>query len=138
MLDPLQDYPGYLLRRASAVAMADLSKSLSALDLRPSEATVLLTIDTNPNATLSDIGRLLEIASPNMAPLVARLEARNLLAREPMDGRSHALSLTPHGRAMTNQIRKIVAEHEAALLDKIPASTRNAFLKGLRAIWKGE
>jgi DNA-binding MarR family transcriptional regulator len=138
MLDPLQDYPGYLLRRASAVAMADLSRSLSALDLRPSEATVLLTIDTNPNATLSDIGRLLEIASANMAPLVARLEARNLIAREPMDGRSHALSLTPRGRTMTNQIRKIVAEHEAALLDKIPAPTRNAFLKSLRAIWKGE
>jgi len=138
MLDPLQDYPGYLLRRASAVAMADLSKRLSALDLRPSEATVLLTIDTNPNATLSDIGLLLEIASPNMAPLIARLEGRSLIAREPVDGRSHALSLAPRGRAMTDQIRKIVAEHEAALLDKIPAATRGAFLKGLRAIWKGE
>jgi DNA-binding MarR family transcriptional regulator len=55
-----------------------------------------------------------------------------------MDGRSHALSLTPRGRAITNQIRKIVAEHEATLLDKIPASARSAFLESLRAIWKGE
>jgi DNA-binding MarR family transcriptional regulator len=118
--------------------MTDLAKKLGALDLRPTEATVLLTIDANPNATLSGVGRLLEIASPNMAPLIARLEGRSLIAREPMDGRSHALSLTPRGRAITNQIRKIVAEHEATLLDKIPASARSAFLESLRAIWKGE
>lgn len=138
MIDPLKDYPGYLLRRASAVAMADLAKKLSSLDLRPTEATVLLTIDSNPNASLSDVGRLLEIASANMAPLIARLETKNLIEREPMDGRSHALTLAPRGRSMTNQIKKIVAEHEAALLEKIPASARSAFVKGLRAIWKGE
>jgi len=49
---------------------------LAALDLRPTEATVLLTIEANPNATLSGVGRLLEIASPNMAPLIARLEGK--------------------------------------------------------------
>jgi DNA-binding MarR family transcriptional regulator len=138
MIDPLKDYPGYLLRRASATAMADLAKKLSALDLKPAEASVLLTIDANPNASSSDVGRLLEIASANMAPLVARLEGKDLIAREPMDGRSHALSLAPRGRSLTNQIKKIVAEHEAALMDKVPASARSAFLKGLRGIWKGD
>ena len=138
MIDPFKDYPGYLLRRASAVTMAEFAKKLGALDLRPTEATVLLVIDSNPNASLSDIGRLLAIASANMAPLIAKLEAKNLIERAPIDGRSHALTLAPRGRSMTNQIKKIVAEHEAALLEKIPPSARSAFLKGLRAIWKGE
>ena len=138
MNDPLIDYPGYLLRRASAVTMATLAKRLLPLDLRPTEASVLLTIDSNPNASLSDVGRLLEIASANMAPLIARLEARNLIERQPLDGRSHALTLTSRGRTATNQVKKILAEHETALLEKIPASARSAFLKALRAIWKGE
>lgn len=135
MIDPLKNYPGYLLRRASTAAMADLAKRLEALGLRPTEATVLQIIDANPDATQSDIGRLLEIASANMAPLVARLEGRDLIEREAVDGRSHGLALTAAGRALTIRVKKAVAEHEAALLDKIPAAQRSAFLKGLRAIW---
>jgi DNA-binding MarR family transcriptional regulator len=138
MIDPLKDYPGYLLRRASAVAMADLAQRLRPLDLRATEATALLTIDANPNATQSEIGRRLEIASANMAPLIARLEKKDLIERNPMDGRSHTLSLTLSGLELTNEIKKIVSEHETDLLNKIPVSTRSAFLKGLRAIWKDE
>ena len=138
MIDPFKENHGYLLRRASTTAMADLAKRLKTLDLRPTEATVLLTIDANLNPTLSEVGRLLEIASANMAPLIARLEGRDLIAREPMDGRSHALSLTPAGMETTERIKQIVASHEADLLNKIPPEARSAFLKGLRAIWKDE
>ncbi|MBN2791435.1 MAG: MarR family transcriptional regulator [Desulfuromonadales bacterium] len=129
---------GYLLRRASTVAMVELAKRLKALDLRPTEATVLLSIDANPNATPSELGRLLAIASANMAPLIARLEVRKLIEREPMDGRSHALSLTPDGLEIIKQIQRIVTEHETDLLDNIPVSARKAILTGLRAIWKDD
>lgn len=138
MIDPLKDYPGYLLRRASVAAMADLARRLGTLDLRPSEATILLAIDANPHATLSDVGRLLGIASANMAPLVAGLEAAHLVERTRMDGRSQAMTLAPRGRRVTVRIKAIVAEHEATLLERIPVSARGAFLEALRAIWKGE
>ena len=71
MIDPLTNYPGYLLRRASAAAMANLAKRLKKLNLSPTEATILNVIDANPNANQSDIGRLLDIARANMAPLVS-------------------------------------------------------------------
>jgi len=138
MIDPLTDYPGYQLRRASAAAMADLADRLGVLDLRPAEATVLLVIEANPSATLSEVGRLLRIASANMTPLIARLEGRNLIEREPMDGRSQGLMLAPLGRSLTRQVKAVVADHEAALIEKIPATTRDEFLRTLRAIWAGE
>jgi DNA-binding MarR family transcriptional regulator len=138
MIDPLMDYPGYQLRRASAAAMADLADRLSPLDLRPVEATVLLAIEVNPSATLSEIGRLLRIASANMTPLIARLEGRNLIKREPMDGRSQGLVLAPLGRSLTLQIKDVVADHEATLIARIPAAARGEFLRALRAIWTGE
>ena len=134
MIDPLTDYPGYLLRRASAAAMANLAKRLKSLDLSPTEATILNVIDANPNANQSDIGRLLDIARANMAPLVARLAGRKLIDRQPVDKRSHGLVLTRAGRTLAAKIKKVFAEHETALLSKIPAVQRDVFFSVMRAL----
>jgi DNA-binding MarR family transcriptional regulator len=138
MKDPLDGYPGYLLRRASSLSMAKLSGKLAALELSPTEATVLHVIDANPNATQSGIGKLLDIASANMAPLVSRLEKRGLIARQRVDGRSHGLALTTRGQTLAERVRKIVGAHEAALIAKVPASQRAAFLATLRALQEAE
>jgi DNA-binding MarR family transcriptional regulator len=135
-IDPLNDYPGYQLRRASSAAMATLAKRLGALSLRPTEATVLMVIEANPNITQSEIGRLLDIASANMAALVSRLEERDLVGRTPVDGRSDGLGLRAAGRTVTARVKKVLAAHEQTLLSKVPASCRTAFLAGLRAIWE--
>ena len=134
-IDPLENYPGYSLRRASATAMAKLARRVAELDLRPTEATVLLVIDANPNITQSEIGRMLDIASANMAPLVSRLVDRELLERQPVDGRSHGLVLTNTGKNITAKVKKTVAMHEEELLSKIPAAERKAFLAILRSLW---
>jgi DNA-binding MarR family transcriptional regulator len=131
MIDPLANYPGYLLRRASAFAMANLGKRLKGLGLSPTEATILNVIDANPNANQSDIGRLLDIARANMAPLVARLAGRDLIERQPVDKRSHGLVLTRAGRTLTAKAKKVFAEHETALLTRIPKAQREAFFAAL-------
>ena len=134
-IDPLENYPGYSLRRASAASMARLARRFAAFDLRPAEATVLLVIDANPNITQSDIGRMLDIASANMAPLVSRLADRKLVERQPVNGRSHGLVLTSTGRSVTTRAKRAVTKHERELLSKIPASQRKAFLAALRTLW---
>lgn len=118
--------------------MAKLASRFAALDLRPAEATVLMVIDANPNITQSEIGRMLDIASANMAPLVSRLADRELVERQPVDGRSHGLALTSTGRSVTTKVKKAVAIHEEELLSKIPASQRKTFLAALRTLWSEE
>ena len=135
VIDPLKNLPGYALRRASAVAMQQLARRLSDLDLRPSEASVLLVIEANPNITQSEIGRLLDIAGANMAPLIGRLAKRELLERQPVDGRSHGLTLTARGRSLGARVRTVMKSHEDALLAKIPAAKHAAFLTALRFLW---
>jgi DNA-binding MarR family transcriptional regulator len=137
IVDPLKDLPGYALRRASALVMAKLSDRLSALDLRPSEASVLLIIDANPGSTQSQIGRLLDIARANMAPLTARLAARGLIVRESAGGRAHGLTLSASGRRLTQKAQRIVAQLEAELIERIPAARRTAFLRTLNALFTG-
>jgi DNA-binding MarR family transcriptional regulator len=136
MIDPLNDYPGYLLRRASVFTLARLAQRLKALHLSPTQAAVLCVIDANPNGKPSEIGRLLDIASANMAPLIARLEKRDLILRQPVDGRSHGLSLSRSGRSLAARAKRIMADHEERLMRKIPATQRRAFLAVLRALQK--
>ena len=134
-VDPLKDLPGYALRRASAAAMQSLARGLRPLDLRPAEASVLMVIESNPNISQSEIGRMLDIAGANMAPLVGRLEKRELVERRPVDGRSHGLQLTAAGRALNLRAKKVMQSHEEQLLRKIPANTQAAFLSALHALW---
>src|SRR5882762_7651694 len=106
-VDPLRDFPGYALRRASVATMQTLARRLTELDLRPTETSVLLVIESNPNITQSEIGRMLDIAGANMAPLISRLEKRELVQRQPVDGRSHGLALTSRGRALNVRAKKV-------------------------------
>ena len=135
-VDPLKNLPGYALRRASATTMQKLARGLSRLDLRPTEASVLIVIDSNPNISQSEIGRMLEIAGANMAPLVGRLEERELIERQAVDGRSHGLQLTAAGRVLTLRARKVMNSHEEDVWAKIPAAHRAAFLAALHALWE--
>lgn len=137
IVDPMKDLPGYALRRASASVMAKLAERLAPLGLRPSEASVLLVIDCNPGITQSQIGRLLDIARANMAPLTARLAARDLIVRESAGGRSHGLTLSASGRRLTLKAQRVVAELEAELMERIPAAQRAEFLRTLRALFTG-
>ena len=136
MIDPMSDYPGYLLRRASALSMARLAKHLKALHLNPTDATVLNVIDANPNSKQSEIGRMLDIARANMAPLVSRLAERGLIERQPVDGRSHGLVLSRAGRALIPRIKSAFAEHEEALMKDISTSQRRTFVAALRVMLK--
>lgn len=137
-VDPLKNFLGYALRRASAASMAKLSRELSSVKLRPSEATVLLVIESNPEITQSEIGQALDIAGANMAPLVGRLAEREVIERRPVDGRSQGLRLTDSGRALAQRAKRIMQTHEDELLGKIPRSQRALFLECLRALWSGE
>ncbi len=136
--DPLKDLPGYALRRVSAGVMARLAAGLSRLDLRPAEATVLLVIGANPGEIQSEVGRLLGIASANMAPLVARLADRDLIVREAVDGRSQGLTLSEAGRRIAQKARSIIDDLESDLLARIPAAERAVFLKVLMALAQDE
>jgi len=134
-VDPLENLPGYSLRRASAASMAKLARRFAALDLRPTEASVLMVVDANPNITQSEIGRMLDVASANMAPLVSRLAERGLLERQPVDGRSHGLALTRTGSVLTTKVKKTATEHERDLLRKITPAQRKVLLAILRKLW---
>ena len=136
MDDPLIRFPGYALRRAANATAAELSARLAALDLRQSDASLLLLVAVNPGATSSALGRALGVERANMVPLLKRLDEAGLIGREAIDGKSQGLRLTPAGLRRLAEARKIIEGFEAELLARVPAEHRDHLLPALNAIWR--
>jgi len=135
MKDPLIQLSGYVLRRASAAAIAELNERLAPLKLRHADVAMLMLIESSPGLTQSQAGRVLDIQRANMVPFVTRLEARGVIQRRQVDGRSQALDLTGRGRMLLSKARRAVDAHEAALLERVPQKLRSMVLPVLIALW---
>jgi len=135
MQDPLSALPGYLLRRASASALADLNQRLAEIDINHTDVSLLVLIGANPGVTQSDAARMLGIQRANMVGLIARIEGRGWLVRERVDGRSQALSLSTAGDRVLEQAWAIVNAFEASLVGRVPVDLQPHLIPILRHLW---
>jgi DNA-binding MarR family transcriptional regulator len=133
--DPLQTFPGYLLRRASSALTAKLSRRLATLDLRIADMSILFFIEANPGITQSELGRLLDIQRANMTPITAKLGARGLISRATVDGRSQGLELTSAGAALSLKARTIADTFERELIERVAPNLRAHVAPVLTALW---
>ena len=138
MKDPLITLCGYLLQRAAASALAELNQRLAPLGLRHAGVALLMLLEARPGITQSQAGRILDIQRANMVPFVARLEGLGVLRRRQVDGRSQALELTSRGRLLLERARRVVAAHEAELLERVPEKLRPMVRPVLMALWQRE
>jgi DNA-binding MarR family transcriptional regulator len=135
MDDPLTNLPGYVLRRASIATMGRLHEHLAVHNLRATEASLILLIGSTVGLTQSDAGKLLGIKRANMTPMTAKLEARGLLARHQISGRSQELSLTPDGQKMLANVHSVITQHEDDMMSRVPEDLRAHVLPVLLALW---
>ena len=135
MIDPFLDFPGYLLRRASAAALAEIGTRLAVHGLRPTEATILALVANNADVTQSDIGHYLGIQRANMTPIIARLIEQGWLCKKPIDGRSQALFLTDLGASLQKATLAEMQAYEQSLMEKMPDTLRGHLLPVLNALW---
>jgi len=136
MNDFLRELPGYNLRRASNAVLTELTDGLGELDFRPTDASMLITIDGNPHITPSELGRILGIQRANMVPMVARMEGRGAIKRIKLDGRSFGLELTKEGIILCERAKDILLAYEERFLERVPAEHREHLLPALRALWE--
>src|ERR1700751_2910359 len=137
MKDPLLMLCGYLLQRAASSALGELNERLAPLGLRHAGVALLMLVEARPGITQSQAGRTLDIQRANMVPFVARLEGLGVIRRRQVDGRSQALELTSRGRALLARARRVVAAHEAELIERVPEKLRPMVLPVLMALWQG-
>jgi DNA-binding MarR family transcriptional regulator len=135
MKDPLTGLTGYVLRRASAAALAELNRRLEPLRLRYADVAMMMLVAELPGISQSQAGRVLDIQRANMTPLIGRLERRGVLQRQRLDGRSQRLELTGAGQMLLGKASRVVNSHEAALRARVPRRLRPLVLPVLLALW---
>ena len=133
--DPLLGLTGYVLRRASTAALAEFSQRLAPLDLRPTDAALLVLLDAAPQVPHSEVAATLGLRRPNLVPVVTGLQKRGLIERKRVDFRSEGLALTQQGETLLKKVRRIIALHEEQLIERVPPELRPMVLPILMALW---
>ena len=127
---PLRDLIGYALRRAQGAVYADFHESLSELELRPVQYTLLVMVAENPGASQSGVCEALGIQKANCVPTMSELERRGLILRRKSanDARSYELHLTAKGKRVLQRAGEVQASHEQRLIERIGINGRNQLL----------
>ena len=135
MDNPLLNYPGYLLRRASKSRMVQLSQHLEPLGVGVSEGSILVLIGRNPGLSQAECGRMLSIQRPNLNPIIRRFIARELVVSTKGQGRIQCLRLSRTGEELVKKIMVEFEAQEARIYEAVPEHLRDELVPLLRALW---
>lgn len=130
-LDALLGHAGYAVRRFQIWIFQDFIRTLAAVDIKPTQYSVLTVIGANPGLSQMAVAQRLGIERARLVHLLDSLENRKLLkrVRSKTDRRSHALHLTPRGQASLRQFKLLAAEHERHVAEKIGKENREQLLR---------
>ncbi|MCA6123984.1 winged helix-turn-helix transcriptional regulator [Bradyrhizobium sp. WSM 1704] len=130
-LDGLAGHVGYAVRRFQLWIFQDFIKTLAAVDITPTQYSVLTVVAANPGLTQMAVAKRLGIERARLVHLLDALEQRNLVKRaaSKTDRRSHSLHLTAAGEASLRQFKLLAAEHERHVIDKIGKDNRDRLLE---------
>jgi DNA-binding MarR family transcriptional regulator len=134
-LDALAGHAGYAVRRFQIWIFQDFIRTLGAVDIRPTQYSVMTVIGANPGLSQMAVAKRLGIERARLVHLLDSLEHRDLVSRirSATDRRSHALHLTARGRTALAQFKRLAAEHERHVAEKIGKENREKLLQILSA-----
>lgn len=130
-LDALVGHAGYAVRRFQLWIFQDFIKTLAAVDIKPTQYSVMTVIGANPGLTQAAVAKRLGIERARLVHLLDSLEQRKLVKRAPSatDRRSHALHLTAPGQEQLRRFKRLAAEHERHVAEKIGSENRERLLR---------
>ncbi|GLR85716.1 transcriptional regulator [Bradyrhizobium iriomotense] len=130
-LDALVGHAGYAVRRFQIWIFQDFVRTLAAVDIRPTQYSVMTVIGANPGLSQMAVAKRLGIERARLVHLLDSLERRKLVKRikSKTDRRSHALHLTAQGELSLTKFKQLAAEHERHVEEKIGKANRERLLQ---------
>ncbi len=130
-VNPWGRLASFHIQRASRAMSLTLTAQLRRLDLRPSEATMLCIIDSNPGISQATISQMIATRRPNISPITRDLRRRALIERGRVEGRNLGWSTTAEGGRVAREVNAIITDNDKIMLEVIPPHARGAFATGL-------
>lgn len=133
----LEGLIGYNARRAALAVIAVFMERMAPYQLKPVEFSVLSLVAHNPGITSSQLCASLGILAPNLVAIVAALEKRDLITREPhpRDGRALGLHLTAAGRQFAQDAERTATQLEAEVAARLSATESRTLIRLLKKVY---
>ena len=126
----------HLLHRAGQCADDLFARNIGKVDLTPRQFAVLRCVSENEDLSQTDLVNMTGIDRSTLADIVRRLVDLGLLQRKRTkeDARMYAVRLTASGRTALGNAQPAAKSTDTSLLQVLPASQRQDFLKALSII----
>ena len=130
---------GFHLRTAHEAAFRAFLKRVSGSNTPPWKFAILALIDANPGLTQVALARTTRRDPSSLTPALDDLCERGLVnrIRQVHNRRSYALSLTPQGKKVMQQLKVSAAAHERELDRLVGQEQRELFIAILKRIADG-
>ena len=117
------------------VAVLDAARLAHSPAIPPAQLRVLTIVANNRHTNMSRLAEALNVVPSSASRLCDRLEATGLLRRvpDPRDRREVRLMLTGSARRLLDELRERRREALAAVLERMPVSSRQELVRALQA-----
>jgi DNA-binding MarR family transcriptional regulator len=128
------EYAGQLFFRLWRVSHTRMAQALETLGLTPALFHLLNVLGARKGVIQQELGAETGIDPSTMVSLIDQLEAAGLAKRRPRpsDRRAREVALTPKGRRVLEQARRLATDVEDEVLGGLSASERRQMLTLLR------
>jgi DNA-binding MarR family transcriptional regulator len=132
--DPIAEFAGQLLFRLWRASHTRVTEGLQSIELTPALFAVLNVLGARGGAKQQELVSAMGIDPSTMVSLIDQLESAGLAKRRrhPEDRRAYKVSITPKGRRLLEQARKVALEAEDEVLRGLTPGQRRQLEELLR------
>jgi len=132
----LAEAPSHLIKRCQQYFGDLYAREAGSCELTKQQFTVLAALENNEGVSQTALVEMTGIDRSTLAEMVRRMLERDLVSRKrtEKDARANAVAITGNGRKALRSARSAADRAERLLLEALPPSKRNEFVKALSAI----
>jgi DNA-binding MarR family transcriptional regulator len=133
---PLQDRPGFLIRRVHQIHVSLFNEACAEFRVTPLQYSLLSALMDRQSADQTTLANLVALDRTTTTGALKRLELRGLIRRErsDRDRRAHVSALTDEGRALYAGMEASVRRAHADTVSVLNAEEAAAFIGMMRRI----
>jgi DNA-binding MarR family transcriptional regulator len=134
--EELSVFPGYLLARLGERSRRRFHEALAPAGLHPRHFGVMTVVAASPGLSQRQLRQKTAINASSMVAVLDELETKGLAERRPhpRDRRARAIFLTARGERTLAQVRALMRELQAQLLEPLSGEERGELLALLRKL----
>jgi len=130
---PLQERPGFLIRRLHQIHVALFTEECAEIGVTPVQYSIMSALDQLGTVEQIALSSAVGLDTTNVADVVARLERQGIVRRRvaPRDRRMKSVTLTSAGRQLLLRVDAGAARAHERTLAALPPAARDRFMRDL-------